>query len=365
MRLPELPIVNPSADKHASLSQHLAADDAPWQHAMRDAVTDVDELFELLDLPTSYRPAAHASARLFGLRVPRGLVARMRPGDINDPLLRQVLPLAPEGESAPGFVIDAVGDTASASGDGLLHKYNGRALLITTGACAVHCRYCFRRHFDYGGQHAGGSHTRAALARIAADSSITEVILSGGDPLSLSSARLAELGRALDAIAHVARIRIHTRTAIVLPERVNAALVDWVAQRRAAVVVVVHANHAHEISPPVSQAMAALKHAGATLLNQAVLLVGVNDSVRAQTELSTALFAAGVMPYYLHMLDRVRGTHHFELDEHQAVALMQAVAAELPGYLVPRLAREEPGRRAKSVQGIPALTTLGTNESER
>lgn len=320
---------------------------------MRAAITDVDTLFAALELPVAYRPAAERAARLFGLRVPTSYLARITPGDINDPLLRQVLPLDAETRTdVPGFVDDAVGDWASAEGDGLLHKYHGRALLITTGACAVHCRYCFRRHFDYGAQHAGGSHTEAALARIAADTSLAEVILSGGDPLSLSNDRLATIGRALDEIEHVTRIRLHTRTAIVLPERIDAGLIDWITARRARVVVVVHVNHARELADDVVHALARLRATGAVLLNQAVLLAGVNDTPEAQVALSERLFAAGVMPYYLHLLDRVRGVGHFEVAETEAAALMAEVAGRLPGYLVPKLAREQAGDRAKQVIGV-------------
>ncbi|WP_423823924.1 EF-P beta-lysylation protein EpmB [Salinisphaera sp. SPP-AMP-43] len=332
----------------------LSHRDGDWQQAMRDAITDIDTLFAELSLPQAYKPAARRAAELFGLRVPRSYVRRMQPGAIDDPLLRQVLPLGAETESHPDFVADAVGDNASAAGDGLLHKYHGRALLVTTGACAVHCRYCFRRHFDYAGQHAGGSHTEAAMARIAADDSIAEVLLSGGDPLSLSNARLEAIGRRLDMIDHVQRLRLHTRTAIVLPERIDSGLIEWLAARRARCVVVVHVNHPNELSAATIDALAAMRKTGALLLNQAVLLADINDDVDTQVRLSEALFEAGVMPYYLHLLDRVRGTHHFEVAETDAVALMQTVSGRLPGYLVPKLAREGAGDEAKSVLGIRA-----------
>lgn len=333
--------------KRASLSQS----DDRWQRAMREAITDVDVLFERLALPARYRAAAHRAAAGFGLRVPEAYLARMRLGDIHDPLLRQVLPIDAENAVVPGFDIDAVGDTDAALGDGVLHKYHGRALLVTTGACAVHCRYCFRRHFDYSAQHAGARQGRDALARIAADPSINEVILSGGDPLSLSNDRLAAIGDGLDEIAHVGRLRIHTRTAIVLPDRIDTAFVDWIATRRQQCVIVVHANHAHEIDAAVAEKLARLRAAGATLLNQAVLLRGVNDDVDTLAALSEKLFSAGVMPYYLHLLDRVAGTAHFEVDEARARALMNTLAGRLPGYLVPRLARENAGENAKQVFG--------------
>lgn len=328
---------------------------------MRDSITDVDTLFAALGLPTRYKPAAKRAARLFGLRVPQSYLTRIKPGQIDDPLLAQILPLGAELDDPPGFVDDAVGDMASSEGDGLLHKYHGRALLVTTGACAINCRYCFRRHFDYPAQHAGGSHLAAALAHIAEDTSLGEIILSGGDPLSLSNARLDTLGAALDRIDHIQRLRLHSRTPIVLPERVDTGLVDWLGQRRARCIVVVHVNHPNELAPDVIQALAALHQTGALLLNQSVLLAGVNDNAAVLTELSEALFDAGVMPYYLHLLDRVRGTHHFEVNQTRAVELMQQVAARLPGYLVPKLARETYGETAKNVIGIPALS--GSNTS--
>jgi EF-P beta-lysylation protein EpmB len=342
----------PAVDR-ASLSQS----DGGWQQAMRGAITDVDTLFDLLALPERYREPARRTAAGFGLRVPRGYVARMRRGDIDDPLLRQVLPIDAENDVVPGFDIDAVGDSDSALGDGVLHKYHGRALLVTTGACAVHCRYCFRRHFDYASQHAGARQGHAALDHIAADTSIREVILSGGDPLSLSNQRLAVIGAGLDDISHVTRLRIHTRTAVVLPERIDDAFVDWVAGRPQQCVIVIHANHAQELDEAVAQRMGRLREAGATLLNQAVLLRGVNDDAETLAALSERLFSIGVMPYYLHMLDRVAGTAHFEVDEAAAKQLMTDLAGQLPGYLVPRLARENAGEQAKQVLGHSAEAT--------
>jgi L-lysine 2,3-aminomutase len=230
----------------------------------------------------------------------------------------------------------------------VIHKYDGRALLVATGSCAVHCRYCFRRHFPYAEETAAAGQWRDALAYLAADPSIAEVLLSGGDPLSLATGKLAEFTDGLAALPHVRRLRLHTRLPIVLPERVDAALLAWVAARPQQVVVVVHANHANEIDGPVAEALGALRATGATLLNQAVLLRGVNDDADALAALSERLFAAGVLPYYLHQLDRVAGTAHFEVPDARARALVEAVAARLPGYLVPRLVREIAGAPAKS-----------------
>ncbi|MDD3517299.1 MAG: EF-P beta-lysylation protein EpmB [Chromatiales bacterium] len=320
-----------------------------WQQRLSQAVTDPCELLRLLALDPDLLPAAVLAARDFRLRVPRGYVARMRPGDPDDPLLRQVLPLAAELERLPGFVTDPVGDLAAMPGPpGLLHKYHGRVLLIATGACAIHCRYCFRRHFPYEDAQAASDDWQAALAHIAADPSIREVILSGGDPLALSDRRLSKLVGALDAIPHVERLRLHTRLPIVLPERIDDALLVWLSASRLHKIVVAHANHAQEIDDAVRVALRALADTGATLFNQSVLLRGVNDDVDTLADLSETLFAAGVLPYYLHRLDPVQGAGHFDVPDDEARSLMQALVARLPGYLMPRLVREIPGQAAKT-----------------
>lgn len=318
-----------------------------WQQLWRDAIRDPAELLALLGLPgLAPRVSAAASAQ-FPMRVPRGFAARMRHGDPDDPLLRQVLPLDDEERRVPGFGLDAVGDLASRGGAGILHKYEGRALLVATGSCAIHCRYCFRRHFPYGEQTAAAGQWRESLDYLAADASISEVLLSGGDPLSLATPKLAEFTDALARLPHVRRLRLHTRLPVVLPERVDAELLAWLAGLRQQVVVVVHANHGNEIDPAVAGALAALRGAGATVLNQAVLLRGVNDSVAALSDLSERLFEAGVLPYYLHQLDRVAGSAHFEVPENESRRLHAGLAALLPGYLVPRLVREVAGAPAK------------------
>lgn len=321
-----------------------------WQRLWRDAVRDPRELLDMLGLASlaARLPVAAGAAAAFPLRVPRGFVARMRRGDPHDPLLRQVLPLDDEDRPVPGFGLDAVGDAAATAGDGVIRKYRGRALLVATGSCAVHCRYCFRRHFPYAEQTAARDGWREALALIRDDPGIEEVILSGGDPLSLATAKLRELTDALAGIGHLRRLRIHTRLPVVLPERVDAGLVDWLRALPWPATVVVHANHANEFDAGVDDAMARLRAAGATLLNQAVLLRGVNDSIEALADLSERGHAAGVLPYYLHQLDRVAGAAHFEVDDARARALHAALAARLSGYLVPRLVREvagDPGKR--------------------
>lgn len=318
-----------------------------WQQLWRDAVRDPRELLDLVGLAQLGTRWSGQAAAQFPLRVPRGFIARMRHGDSEDPLLRQVLPLDAEMQPAPGFSIDAVGDAAARAGAGVIRKYRGRALLIATGTCAINCRYCFRRHFPYADEAAAAGNWREAVALIGADASIDEVILSGGDPLALSTAKLAELTRALAPIAHIRRLRIHTRLPVVLPERVDAELVAWVGGLPWPVTVVLHANHANEFDAVVDAANLRLRSAGATLLNQAVLLRGVNDSVEALAALSERSHSGGVLPYYLHQLDRVEGAAHFEVDDATARELHAALAERLSGYLVPRLVREVAGDRGK------------------
>ncbi|NLO79874.1 MAG: EF-P beta-lysylation protein EpmB [Xanthomonadaceae bacterium] len=318
-----------------------------WQQELADAIRDPAELLSLLELDPALLPAAQAAAAQFPLRVPRGFVARMRPGDPHDPLLRQVLPLADELRPAQDYLVDPVGDLEAMRAGGVLHKYHGRVLLVITGACAIHCRYCFRRHFPYAEANAAAGGFAAALDYIRARPDISEVILSGGDPLVLNDRRLSELARQLAAIPHLRRLRIHSRLPIVLPSRIDADLLDWLTGTRLQPVLVVHANHPRELSDEVAAAAARLRERGVTLLNQAVLLAGVNDDAEVLVELSERLFALGILPYYLHALDRVQGASHFNSD--QALrSLLPKLRARLPGYLVPRAVREEPGRASKT-----------------
>ncbi len=316
-----------------------------WQAELARAISNPAELLRLLELPVSLLADAVREGKEFPLRVPRGYVARMKLGDPHDPLLRQVLPAGEEGVSAEGYTQDALNELQAMPVAGLLHKYQGRALLVTTGACALHCRYCFRRHFPYA--EAAPREWSEALDYLARDTSISEVILSGGDPLSLPDARLAPLAERLAAIPHLKYLRIHTRLPIVLPERVDGQLLDWLTGTRLKPIMVVHANHAREIDDNVCAALARLARRGVTLFNQSVLLKGINDSAEALIALSQGLFDAGVTPYYLHLLDRVQGTAHFEVSETRARELMAEVRARLPGYLVPRLVREIAGAPAK------------------
>lgn len=319
-----------------------------WQRLLAAAIRDPAELLELLDLDAALLPAAYLAAGKFPLRVPRGFVARMRPRDPGDPLLRQVLPLDDELRDTPGFVGDPVGDLGAVSGPGVLRKYHGRSLLIASGACAINCRYCFRREFPYGKGVAASAHWAPALDSLAGDASLHELILSGGDPLTLTNSLLTELLPLLDRLPALRRLRLHTRLPVVLPERLDGGFLAWVRALPVPLVVVVHTNHANEIDTSVRVALQELRSAGVTLLNQSVLLRGVNDTAASLAALSETLFESGVLPYYLHLLDRVRGAAHFEVPGARAGELMRSLVATLPGYLVPRLVREQAGDSGKT-----------------
>jgi EF-P beta-lysylation protein EpmB len=332
----------------ATCQPPAAIPSSSWQRALADAITDPAELLSILQLDPALLPAARRATALFPLRVPRGFVGRMRIGDPNDPLLRQVLPIDAEVAAHQGFGSDPVGDLESRAAPNVLHKYHGRALLITTGACAVHCRYCFRRHYPYSQDHVRGDDWQKSLDYLRSDTSINEIIFSGGDPLSLSDRRLTELSRDLSTIPHIKRLRIHTRQPIVLPERIDAGLCDWLRSIPLQKVVVLHSNHPHEIDNDVRAACQRLLECDVTLLNQSVLLAGVNDAAETLAALSETLFSCKVLPYYLHLLDRVHGAAHFEVSEQRANVLLTQLAAQLPGYLVPKIVREIAGAEAKT-----------------
>ncbi|MBP8289929.1 MAG: EF-P beta-lysylation protein EpmB [Chromatiaceae bacterium] len=323
---------------------------ADWKQELREAFTQPEALLGSLGLDP--RLAAPAAARQFPFLVPRGFARLMVPGDPDDPLLRQVLPLAAELEEHPGYSADPVGDAPSRRATGLLRKYQGRALLLVTGACALHCRYCFRRHFPYARDTLVQDRDQAALALLARDPGITEVVLSGGDPLMLDDEGLAALFNRLTAIPHLRRLRLHTRLPVVLPARITPSLLALLAASRLPIALVIHANHAREVrGEEVHAALSALKATGATLLNQSVLLRGVNAEAASLADLSEALFAAGVLPYYLHRLDPVAGAAHFAVSLAEARAIMAKLRTELPGYLVPKLVRELPGGAYKEPCG--------------
>jgi EF-P beta-lysylation protein EpmB len=324
---------------------------AGWQRELAAAIRDPAELLKLLELdrPELLEPA-RAAARLFPLRVTRSFLGRMRKGDPADPLLQQVLPLAAELETVPGFIADPVGDLAALRAPGLLHKYHGRALLISTGACAIHCRYCFRRAYPYDSAGFKPGYWEEIRSALLEDPSLREVILSGGDPLMLSNDKLQQVLELLAEIPHIRRVRIHSRLPVVLPGRVDTGLIEALKHPRFSFVHVIHCNHANEIDRDVAAAVSRLHSTGAPVLNQAVLLKGINDSAATLAGLSEKLIEIGVMPYYLHLLDRVQGAHHFETDEQKAVDLIKNMQQRLPGYMVPKLVKEE--------QGAPGKTTI-------
>ena len=334
----------PSAPR---LDRHAGPTADTWRRELADAIRDPGELCRLLDLDAAVAEEAHRSAGGFPLLVPRGFVARMRRGDPHDPLLLQILPRAAERDRASGYSADPLEERMSLAGPALVRKYDGRVLLLATGGCAVNCRYCFRREFPYAESGADRAGVDAALAAISTDPTIREVILSGGDPLLLDDERIGSLVARIEAMPHVRRLRIHSRLPIVLPSRVTDGLVATLGATRLACVVVVHANHPAELDASVAAGLAKLATARVILLNQAVLLAGVNDSLDVLRDLSERLVELGVIPYYLHLLDRVLGTAHFEVTAHTANALHTGLRAALPGYAVPRLVREVPGEPAK------------------
>ena len=316
-----------------------------WQRILANTIDDPNTLLRELALDPTDLGALFTPD--FKLRVPRGFVDRMEKGNPQDPLLLQVLPLNQELNVHPGYSHDPVGEQHVNPIPGLLHKYHGRVLLTLTGGCAINCRYCFRRHFPYHDNTPGTAGWQQALDYIAKDHTIGEVILSGGDPLMLKDQQLSALVARLETIQHVKRLRIHTRFPIVIPERVNDELTDWLGKTRLKTIVVLHANHPNEINQAVIDALQRLHQANVTLFNQTVLLKNINDNAACLAKLSHALFTAHVIPYYLHLFDRVQGAAHFEVSERTARHLVDTMTQQLPGYLVPKLVREVAGERSK------------------
>ncbi|GGD70243.1 EF-P beta-lysylation protein EpmB [Lacimicrobium alkaliphilum] len=317
-----------------------------WQKELAQAYRDPKKLLTDLKLdPVSFE-SGFAARKLFPVMVPRPFMRRMQQGNPNDPLLRQVITDVKEFTAAPGYSEDPLEEQQGAV-PGLLHKYKSRVLMIIRGGCAVNCRYCFRRHFPYEDNALSKRGWQQALDYIAADQNINEVIYSGGDPLMAKDNFLGWITEQLEAIGHLRRLRIHSRLPVVIPSRLTAEFLDWFINSRLTPVLVLHINHANEIDDELTAKLQPLKQAGVTLLNQAVLLNGVNDSVEAQVRLSEALFRAGILPYYLHLLDKVQGAAHFDTQEQQARILMEGIIRRLPGYLVPKLVREignQPGK---------------------
>jgi EF-P beta-lysylation protein EpmB len=311
-----------------------------WQYSLKDAITSPADITLLDTESRQFSPAAHGQ---FPLRVPPAFADLIDPDNPDDPLLRQVFPDVREDEPVAGFGADPLNEQDFQPAPGILHKYHGRVLLLLTAACAIHCRYCFRRHFPYSDSNPLNSHWPATLDYLRTHDDVREVIFSGGDPLMLDDEKLTVLVRDLETIPHLRRLRIHTRMPVAAPERINPEFIDLLAQSRLRPVVVVHVNHAQELGVPARRAIRALRNAGVTLLNQSVLLRAINDSAAVLVELSESLFELGVMPYYLHLLDPVAGAAHFRVDKATAKRLHTEIQKLLPGYLVPRLVREVAG----------------------
>ena len=342
----------PQAGEHSALS---------WQEELARAIRDPGQLLAELELPTNLLEAAEKATGDFPLRVPYPYLARIERGNLKDPLLRQVLPLAEELELSPGYVTDPLDEASATKTPGILHKYQGRALLIASGACAINCRYCFRRHFPYQDNNLSSEQWSRTLDYVRQDSSIDEVILSGGDPLAVSDKRLAWLLNEIEAIPHVQRLRIHTRLPVVIPARVTPTLLSLLQESRLNKVVVLHVNHPQELDEEVAKTVASLRSTGTTLLNQAVLLRGVNDDPTTLESLSKQLFNLGVLPYYLHLLDPVQGAAHFNVTDAEGVRFIRELTKRLPGYLVPKLVREEAGEASKTAILSLADDPFGNN----
>ena len=325
----------------------MTSNQATWQKELATAFSKPEDLLQYLNLDsTAFSNLARDD---FAMRVPLSYADCMQKGQLDDPLLMQVLPISDELINPGDFQDDPVGDLSALTENCIIHKYHGRVLLITTGGCAINCRFCFRRNFAYSDVQLNTQKEATALAYIQANPNIREVILSGGDPLLLSDMRLSDLILKLSRIAHVKRIRIHTRLPIVLPARVTIELIESLQNSTVPIIMVVHCNHAHELSEQVITACLALKQTNITLLNQSVLLKGINDNDQALQALSEKLFTAGILPYYLHLLDKAKGTAHFEVAQTDALKIHRALQNSLPGYLVPKLVKEQPGEAAKTL----------------
>ncbi|MBR9924194.1 MAG: EF-P beta-lysylation protein EpmB [Gammaproteobacteria bacterium] len=321
---------------------------ASWQRQLSQAIRDPATLCKRLNLDDSWLPGAATGHQLFEICVPDAYLTRIAPNDPNDPLLRQVLPVSDEAATPQGYVTDPLEEAEHQPVKGLIHKYANRVLLIASPNCAINCRYCFRRHFPYSDNSPSRAQWQEALDYLRIDTSLNEAILSGGDPLAANDRQLAWLVEQLENIPHLKRLRIHTRLPVVIPDRIDDALVGWLAATRLQKVMVLHINHANEIDQAVINACTRLKQAGVTLLNQSVLLRGINDSVSTLATLSERLFEAGVLPYYLHVVDPVQGAAHFDVPDAEAKALVKQLLEHLPGFLMPRLVREVPGKASKT-----------------
>lgn len=348
------------------IPKKMPAVETDWQKELANSFTDIFSLLEFLDIDPAKLPRinydvfkllnteneiavnVHSRARkLFPMRVPKPFANLMQKGKWDDPLLQQVVPNAKEFIDKPNFVTDPLKEQASPIG-GLIRKYKSRVLLIVRGGCAVNCRYCFRRHFPYQEHHINRQQYAQILDYIRADSSINEVIFSGGDPLMANDEQLGWLAEQVNNIQHIQRLRIHTRLPVVVPQRINSTFVDWISTLRLKVVMVLHINHANEISHALNEKSRILQQAGVSLLNQSVLLKGINDNASTLENLSEALFNAHILPYYLFLFDPVKGASHFDVSKQEALPIMQELIKRLPGFLVPKLTKEYAGQPGKT-----------------
>ncbi len=318
-----------------------------WQYELANAFSDLTALCRFLHLSPDQLPVCRKATKNFPLRVPKSFAECMEKGNPDDPLLRQVLPVVQESTNYPGYSLDPVGDLNAVTANGVLHKYAGRVLLISTGSCAINCRYCFRRNFPYADNQISKQKQQAAIQYLQDHTDINEVILSGGDPLLLGNQRLATLMQQINPLLHIQRLRIHSRIPVVLPSRIDQDLIQVLKQSGKQLILVLHANHANEISSQVGKACQQLQQHQVTLLNQSVLLNGVNDQAEILIELSNRLFQEGVLPYYLHQLDKAIGTGHFAVANEKALAIHRKMQIQLPGYLVPKLVYEQAGAAFK------------------
>ena len=319
-----------------------------WNQVLAGATKDVKSLLNQLEIPLSELNQRQQACLDFPLLVPQPFIDKMEKGNALDPLLLQVLPQSAELETVDGYINDPLAEKHSNLQKGLIHKYHGRVLVLLSTGCAVNCRYCFRRHFPYQKNRIGKNDWQAILDYVAQDSSIEELILSGGDPLMLSDQQLEKFIKQAEGIPHLERLRIHTRLPVVIPQRITNKLVELLHSSRFHCAIVLHINHSNEVDPLMIKGLTKLKTAGITLLNQAVLLAGINDTAECLIKLSKSLFKAGVLPYYLHVLDKVAGAHHFDIDDAKAKELHQHLLLNLSGYLVPKLVREESGKSSKT-----------------
>lgn len=320
-----------------------------WKQQLAHAIKTVPELINYLDLPPKLALSMGQAQQDFRIMVPTPYLDRIEKGNLADPLLLQILPTEQELARPEGYVQDPLAEKNYSPQKSVVHKYKNRVLVILASSCAINCRYCFRRHFPYGEHQQEKGEWQQLLDYLQQHPSVNEVIFSGGDPLMLKDSQIAERIQTLNALPQLKRIRFHTRLPVVIPQRVCDEMLAWINASKLDIIMVLHTNHANEIDAEVEQAMQKLTDAKVTLLNQGVLLRGVNDSVEAQVALSERVFAAGILPYYMFTLDSVAGAAHFDIPVEEAQQLMGQVAAELPGYLVPRLAKEIPGKRAKSI----------------